>query len=157
MTVLRFRLALGAGLALTSALGCKAHANDAPPSPSSTAAVGAAPSASAALSPAAKPSSKPWYAGAFAGTYDAKLLPVDVKVGAIREWAKDDGKAKSGPGKLTLQIDEAGIVDGTSEGALGTGHVSGKVEDDTLRLQLLPNDDSAMRGVLVASRDGDGF
>jgi len=35
--------------------------------------------------------------------------------------------------------------------------VSGKVEDDTLRLQLLPNDDSAMRGVLVASRDGDGF
>lgn len=148
------RLALSAGLALAATLACKAPAGDAAPAPSAATSAAAPASATPV---AAKPSSKPWYAGAFSGAYEAKLQPVDVKVGAIREWAKDDGKAASGAGKLTLQIDDAGIVDGTSEGALGAGHVSGKVEDDTLRLQLLPNDDSAMRGVLVASRDGDGF
>ena len=146
-------LALGASWLVATSLGCKAHASDAAPSAS---VVAAAP-ASASAPPAAKATTKPWYAGAFAGAYEAKLQPVDVKVGAIREWAKDDGKAASGPGKLTLQIDDDGVVDGTSEGALGAGHVSGKVEDDTLRLQLLPNDATAMRGVLVASRDGDGF
>jgi len=48
-------------------------------------------------------------------------------------------------------------VDGTSEGALGAGQVSGKVEDDTLRVQLSPVDDAGLHGVLVAKRDGDGF
>ncbi len=148
------RLALAAGFVLTAIAGCKAHASDAAPGPSAVATAPA--SASAAPAAAAKPT-KPWYAGSFAGAYEAKLQPVDVKVGAIREWAKDDGKAASGPGKLTLQIADDGVVDGSSEGALGAGHVSGKVEDDTLRLQLLPDDSSAMRGVLVASRDGDGF
>jgi hypothetical protein len=82
---------------------------------------------------------------------------VTVKVGAVREWAADDGKAASGAGKITLTIADDGAVDGTSEGALGAGHVTGKVDDDTLRVQLAPSDDAGLHGVLVASREGDGF
>ena len=142
-------LVIAAALALST--GCKAHPSDAAPSSSALAAP--APSASAApLAPA-----KPWFAGGFSGQYEAKLAPVEIKAGAIKEWAADDGKQASGIGKLDLHIDDQGLVDGTSEGALGAGHVSGRVEADTLRVQLSPNDDSGLHGVLVASRDGEGF
>ena len=100
---------------------------------------------------------KPWFTGSFAGQYEAKVAPVEIKAGALKEWSKDDGKLSSGPGKLSLQIDDAGQIDGSSEGALGPGHVSGKVVDDPLRVQLSPTDDAGLHGVLVATRDGDGF
>lgn len=137
--------------ACASSFACKAPAHDAPSAPSAA----AAPAAASALAPVAN--AKPWFAGGFAGQYLAKQQPVDVKVGAVREWKTDDGKLSSGPGKLTLQIADDGAVDGESEGALGASHVSGKVEEDTLRAQLSPNDETGLRGVLVASRDGDGF
>lgn len=142
---------LTAGVLSLAAFGCKAPASDA--SASST------PSASAPSAVASAPAAptKPWYAGGFAGQYEAKQQPVDVKVGAVREWKSDDGKLSSGPGKLTLRIGDDGVVDGSSEGALGASHLSGKVEDDTLRAQLSPSDATGLRGVLVASRDGDGF
>ena len=54
-------------------------------------------------------------------------------------------------------MEDDGNVDGSSEGALGASHVSGKVEDDALRVLLAPDDPSGLRGVLVATRDGDGF
>jgi len=142
---------VGAVVALSSLSACKGHA-DASAAPSATIAA-AAPSASAA--PAAK--AKPWYSGEFQGAYEAKLAPVEVKVGAVREWGKDDGKTASGPGKLDLKINDDGTVDGTGEGALGASHASGKVEDDTLRVVLAPNETTGLRGVLVASKDGDGF
>jgi hypothetical protein len=134
------------------AVSCKTPPKEEAPvaSASARAAVDSAPKAPAA--PA-----KPWFVGAFAGQYEAKTATVQIKVGAVKEWSKDDGKLSSGPGKLNLQIDEAGHVDGTSEGALGAGHVSGKVEDDTLRVQLSPTDDAGLHGVLVATRDGNGF
>ena len=139
-------------LGVCAALGaCKAPAHDAPPAASAA----APPPSASAPAPVAKV--KPWFAGGFAGQYEAKQQPVDVKVGAVREWKSDDGKLSSGPGKLTLQIADDGVVDGDSEGALGASHVSGKVEEDTLRAQLSPNDETGLRGVLVASRDGDGF
>jgi len=100
---------------------------------------------------------KPWFAGGFSGQYQAKVAPVEIKAGAIKEWSKDDGKLASGPGKIDLAIDDAGQVEGTSEGALGVGHVAGRVEDDTLHVQLSPTDDTGLHGVLVATRDGDGF
>jgi hypothetical protein len=138
--------------ALFAAVGCKSPASDAAPSTSATA------SAVASAAPAAPPAkAKPWFSGGFSGEYQAKVAAVEVKAGALKEWAKDDGKLASGPGKLSLQIDDAGQVDGTSEGALGTSHVTGKVEDDTLRVQLSPSDDAGLHGVLVATRNGDGF
>jgi hypothetical protein len=139
-----------ASLALAS--GCKAAASVAGPAPSASQV--AAPSTSV-VAPAAK--AKPWFAGGFSGQYEAKLAPVEVKTGALREWSTDDGKAASGAGKVTLTIDDNGVVDGSSEGALGPSHASGKVEDDTLRVAFVPDDPTSLRGVLVATREGDGF
>jgi hypothetical protein len=142
-------------LALTVLAGCKAPTKDAAPvgsaAPAGSAATAAAPSAAPGAT------AKPWFAGGFAGQYEAKQLPVEIKVGAVREWKSDDGKLSSGPGKLSLQIDDDGSVDGSSEGALGASHLSGRVEADALRAQLSPTDETGLRGVLVASRDGDGF
>jgi hypothetical protein len=135
--------------AVALAVGCKTHA-DASAAPAAT-------SASAALPTAPAPKAKPWFSGAFQGSYEAKLAPVEVKVGAVKEWLSDDGKSASGPGKLELEIDDDGLVDGAAEGALGASHASGKVEDDTLRVTLAPSDASALHGVLVATKDGDGF
>jgi hypothetical protein len=138
--------------AVSLGTGCKAHTDG--PAPAASAAA-EAPSPSAAS--AAAPRAKPWFSGAFQGSYEAKLAPVEVKVGAVKEWGADDGKASSGPGKLELKIDDDGLVDGTSDGALGASHASGKVEDDTLRVVLAPNDASGLHGVLVATKDGTGF
>jgi hypothetical protein len=152
MTQLRIApLSLAACCALL-ALSCKTPTSDlsARPAVSGSAAL---PSASAASAPQAKP----WFAGGFAGQYEAKPATVEIKAGAVKEWSKGDGTLSSGPGKLSLRIDEAGHVEGTSEGALGAGHVSGKVEEDTLRVQLSPDDDAGLHGVMVATRDGDGF
>lgn len=150
MSLLKSALIVCACGALLGTGACKSPTSDAVPSTS----VSAPAVASAAPEP---PKARPWFSGGFSGEYQAKLATVDVKAGAIKEWAKDDGKLASGAGKLTLQIDDAGQVDGTSEGALGAGHVSGKVEDDTLRVQLSPADDSGLHGVLIATRAGDGF
>jgi hypothetical protein len=144
-------VAAACGASLT-AVSCKTPSTDAVPNPGTSA---AAPVASAPKAPA--PAAKSWFVGGFAGDYEAKPATVQIKVGALKEWTKDDGKLSSGPGKLNLKIDEAGKVEGTSEGALGAGHVSGKVEDDTLRVQLSPADDAGLHGVLVATRVGDGF
>ena len=132
---------------------CKTDKQPEPSQPAVSASAASVPAVPAV--PAAK--AKPWFSGAFAGDYQAKLVAVDIKVGAVREWGKDEGKESSGPGKLTLAIDDDGLVDGTSEGSLGAAHVTGKVEEDTLRVQLEPNDDTGLHGVLVASKDGDGF
>jgi hypothetical protein len=134
---------------------CKAHAEDHAQTASATTRVSA--SAESAPAASATPAAKPWFAGAFQGNYEAKLAPVEVKTGAVRDWAADDGKLSSGPGKLELKINDDGLVDGSSEGALGASTASGKVEDDTLRVVLAPNDTSGLHGVLVATRAGDGF
>lgn len=136
-----------AGLALAA---CKAEPKEA--APASASAASAVPAQSAPPAPA-----KPWFSGHFSGEYQAKLAPVEIKAGAVKEWATDDGKSSSGPGKLSLQIGDDGVVDGSSEGALGPGRATGKVEDDTLRVQLTPDDRTGLHGTLVASRDGDGF
>lgn len=151
MTTIAARLKQVALTAVLAALGASCKTQPAPPAPA------AAISASASTTKAPAPKAKPWFSGSFQGNYEAKLAPVEIKVGAVKEWATDDGKAMSGPGKLTLTIDDDGVVDGTSEGALGASHASGKVEDDTLRLTLAPTDTAGLRGVLVATKDGDGF
>lgn len=137
-------------LMLALLAGCKTE-------PKPEAAPAASTTASAAPEAVAVPAKAAWFVGEFSGQYESKLVPVDIKVGAVREWSKDDGNASSGPGKLSLKIAEDGTVEGTSEGSLGAARVTGKVEEDTLRIQLDPSDDAGLHGVLVASRDGDGF
>ena len=143
--------AVGSGL-LFAVASCKTPQSEPTPSPAASSAAAANSAAKAPPAPA-----KPWFAGDFVGQYEAKTATVEIKVGAVKEWAKDDGKLSSGPGKLNLRIDNQGQVDGTSEGALGAGQVSGKVEEDTLRVQLTPAEDAGLHGVLVATRAGDGF
>ena len=140
---------IAAGFTLPLLPACKSPSDTAPAATSAVASASAAPVASVAA--------KPWFSGAFSGAYEAKLAPVEVQTGAIREWKADDGKAASGPGKLDLHIDDDGVVNGSSEGSLGSSTASGKVEDDALRVTLTPKDATGLRGVLVASRDGEGF
>jgi hypothetical protein len=152
MSARRVKTTLSAALCAALALAaCKSTKNGA----ASGAPSAATPAASAPGLPRALP--KPWFAGGFSGQYAVTLAPVGVKTGAAREWASDDGKLASGPGKLTLEVSDDGSVQGVSEGALGAGSASGKVEDDTLRVLLSPNDATGLHGVLVASREGDGF
>jgi hypothetical protein len=147
------RLLLAVAATCATSNGCKKPASDTSPVSSASSAPVPA-SASAALT---APKATAWFVGGFSGQYQAKQLPVDVKVGAVREWTTDDGKLSSGPGKLSLRIADDGLVDGSTEGALGASHLSGKVEQDTLRAQLSPTDEAGLHGVLIASRDGDGF
>jgi len=147
----RIIVSLVGSVIVCGVVGCKTPPSDGGASAS------AAPAASASSAPAPVAKAKPWFSGGFSGQYQAKVAAVEVKVGALKEWTKDDGKLSSGPGKLELTIDDSGRVDGKSEGALGAGRVSGQVEDDTLRVQLSPTDDAGLHGVLVATRDGDGF
>jgi hypothetical protein len=150
MSLLRSALIFSACGVSFGTVACKNQPSEPAPSVSAV-----RPAVASAEAP--QPKAKPWFSGGFSGDYQATVAAVDVKAGAIKEWSKDDGKLASGPGKLTVQIDDAGQVDGTSEGALGAGRVSGKVEDDTLRVQLSPSDDAGLHGVLIATRDGDGF
>jgi hypothetical protein len=151
LNVERYRTVVVVVATWSGLFGCKGHTNEAAPAPSPS-----QPSP-APSSTAAAPQAKPWFAGGFTGEYEAKQLPVDVKAGAVREWKSDDGKLSSGPGKLSLRIADDGLVDGSTEGALGASHLSGKVVEDTLRAELSPTDETGLHGVLVATRDGEGF
>src|SRR4051812_10470064 len=106
----RLQIALSAAACGALVASCKTPTSDARAhaSTASAALVGSPPVAAAAPR-------KPWFSGGFSGQYEAKVAVVEVKVGAVKEWSKDDGKLASGPGKLSLQIDDAGQVDGTSE------------------------------------------
>ncbi len=147
----RFSFGLVASAAVSlGSTDCKSHVD-------SREQVASAQAPAASTSAVVEAPKKPWFSGAFQGSYDAKLSPVEVKTGAVREWAADDGKLSSGPGKLELNIAADGTVDGSGDGSLGASHASGKVEDDTLRVTLAPSDSSGLHGVLVATRDGDGF
>lgn len=151
MTRGTFALALCLSTPLLFGAACKKESRSAAPSASVLQVAVPAPVSTSVAK------AKPWYSGAFSGKYEAKLAPVEVKVGAVREWTKDDGAQASGPGQLSLQIDDDGVVVGSTEGSLGKSRANGKVEDDTLRVQLSATDDSGFGGVLVAARDGNGF
>jgi hypothetical protein len=139
--------------ALLIALACKREAPDGAEQRTS------AGSAPAATAPSAAPSAaRPWYAGSWTGTYDAVLTQAEAAPGALREWAKDDGKAASGKGTLELVIDDHGMARGQANGPLGAHAVNGSADADTLRLALAPketDDLKAFRGAVVVKRDGE--
>ena len=82
----------------------------------------------------------PWYVGSWKGSYDAKPNPLEMskKEGALRAWSEDDGGVATGKGTLELSIDEARTVTGTAEGPLGKMKVTGELDEETLRVRLLP-------------------
>jgi len=72
----------------------------------------------------------------------------------------DDGKALTGPGKVTIEISSEGELNGKSEGALGPALLRGKVdlEGELIGAQWYPEDPrspTAMTGVLTGHlKDG---
>src|SRR5262245_55568216 len=85
----------------------------------SSASTATAPSETAGASASASASSASALAGTWEGTYDAKKgsveMPKKVKDPAR---SKDDGKAASGHGTITITISPSGDVSGTGKGAL---------------------------------------
>jgi hypothetical protein len=140
-------------LACVVALGCK---NEPKPSESSGSAE-PAPSAAPVASVAPKKEA-PWYAGSWTGSYEAAQNKLDPAPGALREWGKDDGTKGSGKGTLKLSIDEKGVLQGESEGALGSHAVTGTADAETIRITFepkKPGDLTTFRGTAVVRRDGE--
>jgi len=96
----------------------------------------------------------------FAGKYVVKVGTMYVP--AEKDWASvkfknDDGKLL-GEGDLTLAIDEAGRVSGTTEGGpIGAGILEGKSDGQTLAATVRRKDvaDDGLTGTLVATITGD--
>jgi hypothetical protein len=126
-----------------------------PPPASASAPVAAQSAAPPTTASAAAPSG---LGGTWTGRYEAKKstisLPAKVKDKGL---ASDDGKAASGPGTVELTVGPGGEVRGKVLGALGTGAISGKVEEQTLRATINPVDwhaPNAMTGVIVGRLEG---
>lgn len=138
-------------LALLLLAACQGSGKEQAPAAASTAAaVSAAPSASAA--PPA-----PWYSGSWQGTYQAELHRVELPMGGIKEWKKDDGAQASGEGKLSFEVSEAGDVSGKASGPLGEQVVTGRVEGERVALTLSPVETNGFQGVILAAQAPEGI
>jgi hypothetical protein len=129
---------------------CK-KSEPAPPSPAASAVA----QASASAAPAAP--EKPWYAGAWSGTYAAERFAIELPIGNVPAWKKDDGSKASGAGKISLEVSPEGTVSGSADGPLGKHVARGSVEADTLRVEFVPEATGAdtFRGVMLVTREGD--
>lgn len=138
---------------LIALVACKQEGAPAPAA-SQTAAASAAPSASVAAAPA-----KPWYEGSWSGTYAAERHVIELPIGAVAAWAKDDGTRASGPGDVKLTVDADGLVSGSAKGALGAHAVRGRVVDETITLELVPEEPTveALRGSGLTRREGEAL
>ncbi len=140
-------------LAAASAMGCKQQSEQPPPATTgSVASAAALPSASAKAA-----TDKPWYQGIWSGSYSAERYVIELPIGGVAAWAKDDGSKASGPGELKLTVDAEGLVSGSAKGALGAHVVRGRIVEDTMRLDLLPEEPSteALRGAGTTEREGE--
>jgi hypothetical protein len=84
-------------------------------------------------------------AGNWVGDYSLTTHAIVMKPeeGAVAEWSRDDTKALTGKGRISVTIAPDGTVSGVASGALGTQRVLGMVDGDQLRLQLLPDGTAA--------------
>lgn len=128
--------------------------NKSDPAPAPTAASVAAPASSSASPPEPE---KPWYAGAWSGTYAAERYAIELPIGNVPAWKKDDGTKASGSGKISLEVSPEGTVSGSADGPLGKHVARGSVEADTLRVEFVPEGVGAdtFRGVMLVTREGD--
>lgn len=93
-------------------------------------------------------------------TAQAKKSTTTKKEGAPQGWEKDDGKAFSGEGKITLNVAADGTVQGTLTGALGDRTLRGVLSGDDLRAALVPAGSDVTQiqnGTLTLKREGSGF
>jgi hypothetical protein len=138
-------------LLIVIALGCQNAAKQEQAATSAS----AAPAASAA--PVASAAPKPWFEGGWQGAYQAELHRIELPVGGVKEWKKDDGSAASGAGTLSLTAAADGSVTGSAKGPLGEHQVSGRVEGDTVALSLVPAAADGFRGTILAAKAPEGI
>jgi hypothetical protein len=143
------------GSAIATATNASSQPLGVPGSSEKTAAPAPSPSASAA----ADIGTDSVLVGTWEGRYDAKKgevgMPprVDDKV-----RAKDDGKMAIGTGTIAITIGKDLELQGTSEGALGTAKLRGKVEGDEVRAAFDPadaQDKHGMYGIVSGKRKDD--
>jgi hypothetical protein len=121
---------------------------------------GGEPSAPATAATASAAPRSP-HAGRWSGAFVAEKAEVQVPEGVdYRAWEDDDGKKATGDGKLSIDVADDGSVSGKASGALGDLDVSGQVDDDEVRVMLVPRDpesDEAMSGTLVGEVRGNSI
>jgi hypothetical protein len=153
-----------AALGVVLAAGCskaspQAGGAGAPGASAATAGGSAAPSAALGASSALA-------AFAFAGSYVAKVGPVEPPSAAKEKaWAEDPGTASVGKGNMQLSVerpagspnDLPGKVSGEATGALGDMGIAGTFDGRELRANLTPkqpNVPGAMTGYMTLTADG---
>ena len=122
--------------------------------PTLTASAAATPSVASSVGAAPKAA---WYVGGWQGTYKAELFRIELPVGGVKEWKKDDGAQASGDGKLTLEASPDGSVSGNASGPLGEHSVTGQIEGDRAALELTPKEAGGYRGVILAVQEAEGL
>jgi len=115
-----------------------------------------------AASPAA--SGSPRSSEAFAGSYVAKLGPVDPPADSKEKaWTQDPGTEATGKGTIELSVEGAGPsptaprkVTGDAKGPLGALSISGTFDGHELRANLSPKDQgpNAMTGFMTLMAEG---
>ncbi len=97
--------------------------------------------------------------GTWEGKYDAKKGEVGMPPRVEdKARAKDDGKIATGAGTVTIIIGKDLELAGTSEGALGTAKLRGKVDGDDVRAAFDPvdvQDKHGMFGIVSGKRKDD--
>lgn len=97
--------------------------------------------------------------GTWEGKYDAKKgvvgMPARVE---DKARAKDDGKIAIGAGTISITVRKDLELEGTSEGALGSAKLRGKVDGDEVRAAFDPvdvQDKQGMFGIVSGKRKDD--
>ena len=97
--------------------------------------------------------------GTWEARYDAKKGEVSMPPRVEdKARSKDDGKMAIGAGTITITIRKDLELEGTSEGALGTAKLRGKVEGDDVRAAFDPvdvQDKHGMFGIVSGKRKDD--
>ena len=84
---------------------------------------------------------------------------IEPKAAIERAWKKDDGSSHSGPGTLSVTVDQEGTAHGTADGALGSFIVSGVASESVMNLRLIPKEGdtpSTLAGVATVTKSASG-
>jgi hypothetical protein len=139
-------------LATCSLLAACSRPDDAPPEADPAVPPSPAPAAQAEPEP-------PWFVGPWEARFrtEAHQVGLDRKRGAPREWEEGKDPRCLGEVTLSLEVDDAGMVQGSGTGALGAVSVQGVVEGDALRARLSPTEAAGFHGSLTATRTDPGL
>ncbi|HEY5962086.1 MAG TPA: hypothetical protein VIV60_36270, partial [Polyangiaceae bacterium] len=105
---------------------------------------------------------KLWYVGTWKGDFTVARhnSATSTKQGGPAAWEKDAGQTYSGAASASLHINPQGEASGTVKGALGELGMNGKIDDTTLRANLVARSDdpkAIQNGYVILTRDGESL